>query len=159
MRVLAALTGSPPAFFAPDNFTFGTPLDRSPLEAAIQQVAGVRAVEDITFRRRGVLDWAELPATLPARPQRGHPGRERPVAPRPRLDPTHRGGRGMTSDDANCPCDVFVHPEPLAIDAGLTTIPRQIADVPRVPPGDAGRHPDRSRRWRTGGPAATRTSA
>lgn len=27
----------------------------------------------------------------------------------------------------NCPCDVFVHPQPLAIDAGLTTIPRQIA--------------------------------
>jgi hypothetical protein len=28
---------------------------------------------------------------------------------------------------ANCPCDVFVHPEPLSIHAGLTTIPRQIA--------------------------------
>jgi hypothetical protein len=28
---------------------------------------------------------------------------------------------------ANCPCDVFVHPEPLSIDAGLSVIPRQIA--------------------------------
>lgn len=27
----------------------------------------------------------------------------------------------------NCPCDEFVHPRPLTIDAGLTTIPRQIA--------------------------------
>jgi hypothetical protein len=62
VRVIAALTGSPTSFFAADNFTFGNPLDRSPLEAAIQHVAGVRAVEDITFRRRGVLDWAALPA-------------------------------------------------------------------------------------------------
>ena len=36
----------------------------------------------------------------------------------------------MTTKAANCPCDVFVHPEPLSIDAGLTTIPRQIATFP-----------------------------
>lgn len=29
--------------------------------------------------------------------------------------------------DANCPCDVFVHPQPLVIDAGLPVLPRQIA--------------------------------
>ncbi len=53
----------------------------------------------------------------------------------------------MTGPDrANCPCDVFVHPEPLAIDAGLTTIPRQLADFARVPPGDAGRLPTGTRR-------------
>ena len=27
----------------------------------------------------------------------------------------------------SCPCDVFLHPEPLSIDAGLSVIPRQIA--------------------------------
>ena len=32
-----------------------------------------------------------------------------------------------TPNSPNCPCDAFVHPEPLAIDAGLVTIPRQIA--------------------------------
>lgn len=44
-------------FFHPDRFTFGTPLDRSELEAAIQRVAGVKAVEYIAIRRRGRFDW------------------------------------------------------------------------------------------------------
>ena len=63
VRVAAALSGSPTAFFSPDQFTFGTSLERARLEAAIQDVAGVRAVEDITFRRRGFFDWGPLPAT------------------------------------------------------------------------------------------------
>jgi hypothetical protein len=45
------------AFFSPDNFTFGTPLERSEVESAIQNVPGVRAVEDIQIRRRGWFDW------------------------------------------------------------------------------------------------------
>jgi hypothetical protein len=44
-------------FFDPDSFTFGTPLDRSALEAAIQRVAGVRAVEYLAIRRRGWFSW------------------------------------------------------------------------------------------------------
>jgi hypothetical protein len=44
-------------FFDPDHFTFGTPLDRSELEAAIQEVPGVKAVESILIRRRGRFDW------------------------------------------------------------------------------------------------------
>ena len=40
-------------FFDPDNFTFGTVLDRSELEARIQNVPGVRAVKQITIARRG----------------------------------------------------------------------------------------------------------
>jgi hypothetical protein len=40
-------------FFDPDNFTFGTVLDRSELEAAIQNAAGVRAVKEIEIARRG----------------------------------------------------------------------------------------------------------
>ena len=35
------------------------------------------------------------------------------------------------SQPANCPCDVFVHPSPLSIDAGLSTLPRQIAALPQ----------------------------
>ncbi len=46
-----------PGFFDPDRFTFGTPLDRSELEAAIQRVPGVRAVENMDYRRRGWFDW------------------------------------------------------------------------------------------------------
>jgi hypothetical protein len=42
-----------PGFFSPDNWTFGTALERAQLEAAIQEVPGVRAVEDIFIRRRG----------------------------------------------------------------------------------------------------------
>ncbi|HKI45337.1 MAG TPA: baseplate J/gp47 family protein [Balneolales bacterium] len=44
-------------FFSPDHFTFGTLLERSVLEAAIQAVPGVRAVEAISFRRRGWFGW------------------------------------------------------------------------------------------------------
>lgn len=40
-------------FFDPDNFTFGTPLDRSELETAVQRVPGVRAVKEIWIARRG----------------------------------------------------------------------------------------------------------
>jgi hypothetical protein len=40
-------------FFDPDHFTFGTPLDRSELEAAVQRVHGVRAVERIWIARPG----------------------------------------------------------------------------------------------------------
>jgi hypothetical protein len=57
VRVMTALTGSPAAFFSDDNFTFGTALDRARLEAVIQNVSGVLAVEDISFRRRGAFDW------------------------------------------------------------------------------------------------------
>lgn len=49
--VLEALTG-PSGFFGPDNFTFGTPLRRSALEAVVQSVPGVRAVHRITLRAR-----------------------------------------------------------------------------------------------------------
>jgi hypothetical protein len=44
-------------FFSPDNFTFGTPLNRSTLEATIHSIVGVQAVEKIRFRRRGWFDW------------------------------------------------------------------------------------------------------
>jgi hypothetical protein len=61
-RVLEALFGKGgirprPGFFAPDNFTFGTPLERSQLEAVIQNVGGVKAVEQILIRRRGWFGW------------------------------------------------------------------------------------------------------
>ena len=54
-RVTDALTA--PGFFDPSNFTFGQPLSRSALEAAIQCVAGVRAVEELTIRRRRRPGW------------------------------------------------------------------------------------------------------
>jgi hypothetical protein len=61
-RVMTALFGSNgyPAvigYFSPDRFTFGTVLERSTLEAAIQEVPGVLAVEWIRYRRRGWFDW------------------------------------------------------------------------------------------------------
>lgn len=49
-----------PGFFSPDNFTFGTALDRAKLEAAIQAVSGVRAVEEVRIRRRGWFDWRDF---------------------------------------------------------------------------------------------------
>lgn len=47
----------PPGFFAPDNFTFGQPLYRSALEAAVQAVPGVAHVEAIRIRVLGKGDW------------------------------------------------------------------------------------------------------
>jgi hypothetical protein len=60
--VMAILTGTKdirerPGFFSADNFTFGTALERSRLEYAIQEVPGVRAVKGIKIRRRGWFDY------------------------------------------------------------------------------------------------------
>ncbi|HEV2956324.1 MAG TPA: baseplate J/gp47 family protein [Xanthobacteraceae bacterium] len=41
-------------FFYPDRFTFGMALERSALEAAIQEVVGVAGVTSVQYRRRGV---------------------------------------------------------------------------------------------------------
>lgn len=54
-RVIAALAS--PGLFNPDNFTFGQPLRRSALEAAIQNVPGVKGVEEIRIRVRRRRDW------------------------------------------------------------------------------------------------------
>jgi predicted phage baseplate assembly protein len=68
LAVMRALVGKRgvrpvPAFFDPDRFTFGTALDRSELEAAVQRVPGVRAVKAIYIARRG---WfAEQPMVDP----------------------------------------------------------------------------------------------
>ncbi|MDA9504177.1 hypothetical protein XI09_05245 [Bradyrhizobium sp. CCBAU 11386] len=57
-RLIAALSpagsvGNTAGFFAPDNFSFGQPLERSALEAAIQQVPGVAGVLCVHYRVRG----------------------------------------------------------------------------------------------------------
>ena len=68
-RVLQALLGDPERpraayFFDPDHFVFGSPLNRAALEAAVQAVPGVRAVEAVVYRRRGHFDWRPLPAVV-----------------------------------------------------------------------------------------------
>jgi hypothetical protein len=64
-RVLEALLGKSgvrarSGFFSPDNFTFGTSLDRSSLEAVIQNVSGVRAVKGMRIHRRGWYTWKKF---------------------------------------------------------------------------------------------------
>lgn len=51
-------------FFSPDNFTFGMPLRRSALEAAIQRIPGVRFVGPIQIRKRGVSGIREMDALI-----------------------------------------------------------------------------------------------
>ena len=52
-------------FFHFDNFTLGTPFQRSRLEAAIQQAPGVAGVIGITYRRRGTMTgFGSLPMTV-----------------------------------------------------------------------------------------------
>lgn len=65
VRVLIALFGekgirAKEGYFSPNRFTFGTLLQRSTLEAAIQAIPGVKAVERIQFRRRGWFGWQEF---------------------------------------------------------------------------------------------------
>ena len=68
--LLSALSASQSAegtlgFFHPDNFTFGMPLERSALEAAIQSTYGVAGVASILYRQRGVMrDYDNLPDTV-----------------------------------------------------------------------------------------------
>ena len=54
-RITRAL--APPGFFNPDNFTFGQPLRRSALEAAIQDTPGVKGVDEIRLRVRRRAEW------------------------------------------------------------------------------------------------------
>jgi hypothetical protein len=60
--VLLALFGDDGSggFFDPDHFSFGMPLSRAALIAAIQAVPGVRAVEAMRVRRRGWFDWRDF---------------------------------------------------------------------------------------------------
>ena len=81
----AQLPNGTTGFFFLDRFTFGTPLERSALEAAIQSSYGVAGVVSIQYRERGVTPtWTCLPETLqvgpdqilrmdndPSRPERG----------------------------------------------------------------------------------------
>lgn len=54
-----------PAFFAPNQFSFGMPLERSRLEAAAQAVDGVAGVLSIQYRQRGLMaQAAELRSEL-----------------------------------------------------------------------------------------------
>jgi hypothetical protein len=67
VRVLEALFGRggfrPRAgFFDPDNFTFGTPLRRSALEAAVVSVEGVEAVTSMQIRAHGMTEFKEFEA-------------------------------------------------------------------------------------------------
>lgn len=88
VRVMEALfgkRGAQPGFFAPDNFTFGTPLRRSALEAATVAVEGVAAVTGIEIRTHGVTEFHDFEALAfeiaddeliwvensPLRPERG----------------------------------------------------------------------------------------
>ncbi|MGA8087132.1 MAG: hypothetical protein WCA10_07490 [Terracidiphilus sp.] len=62
----AKLPNGSAGFFYSDAFTFGTPLYRSALDAAIQSVPGVNGVLDIEYRRRGASDvFRTLPDILP----------------------------------------------------------------------------------------------
>jgi predicted phage baseplate assembly protein len=56
---LVALFGDG-GFFDPDNFRFGSPLDRAALIGVLQGVPGVRAVEGMRVRRRGWFDWRDF---------------------------------------------------------------------------------------------------
>ena len=61
-------TNDSAGFFFADRFTFGTPLYRSRLEAAIQEVPGVAGVRAVTYRKRGnFADFVDMPeAVAPA---------------------------------------------------------------------------------------------
>jgi hypothetical protein len=64
-KVIEALTGKKSiqrktGYFFADAFTFGTLLNRSSLEAAIQSVPGVNAIILIRYKRRGWFPWTNF---------------------------------------------------------------------------------------------------
>jgi predicted phage baseplate assembly protein len=60
--IVGALSAARGGFFAPDNFSFGQPLERSTLEAAIQRVTGVAGVLCVHYRLRDRMGgFAEMP--------------------------------------------------------------------------------------------------
>lgn len=79
------LTNGATGFFYYDNFTFGQPLERSALEAAIQKSYGVAGVVSIQYRERGLTSgFIDMPDQVeigsdqilrvdndPSRPERG----------------------------------------------------------------------------------------
>jgi uncharacterized phage protein gp47/JayE len=61
----ARLPNDSMGFFYPDRWSFGMPLERSALEAAIQSADGVAGVVAIAYRQRGViLNYIDLPDTV-----------------------------------------------------------------------------------------------
>ena len=95
-------------FFHPDNFTFGAPLERSALEAAVQDVPGVDGVTELRVPppRTHVRVRADARHGR-GRDRRDRASRQRPQSPRRRLV-SRRGRRGEVTDV--CPDDVVVHP-------------------------------------------------
>jgi predicted phage baseplate assembly protein len=68
-RAIGTGAGDRAGFFFADRFTFGTPLYRSRLEAAIQNVPGVAGVHAITYRKRGSFaGFADLPEVIAPAP-------------------------------------------------------------------------------------------
>lgn len=64
-RLGSADRGGTSGFFFADRFTFGSPLYRSRLEAAIQEVPGVLGVRSITYRQRGSFSgFADMPEAV-----------------------------------------------------------------------------------------------
>ena len=116
-------------FFHPDRFTFGTALERSAVEAAIQEVPGVD----------GVLARALPPARAHARVHhharrgagragRDRARRQRPQPARARLAAGRGGGRQVSTPV--CPCDVFVHPRTISNPAGLPFVHYRVGEYP-----------------------------
>jgi hypothetical protein len=62
-RIIRALEPTGGGYFHPDRFTFGQPLVRADLEAAIARVEGVRAVLDLAVRQRGQTGWTYFQTT------------------------------------------------------------------------------------------------
>jgi hypothetical protein len=66
LAALFGTAGQGGGFFDPDNFTFGMPLSRAALIAALQGVPGVRGVEAMRVRRPGYFEWRSFDElTLP----------------------------------------------------------------------------------------------
>jgi hypothetical protein len=56
-------------FFHPDRFTFGVALERSAIEAAVEEVPGVDGVIDVRYRRRGhTPGFVKMPDFVPVAP-------------------------------------------------------------------------------------------
>ena len=75
----ASIVNGQPGFFNPDNFTFGDPLQRSRLETAVQNAAGVSGVLCVHYRNRTRSQvFVEMPDEVTVGIESDHSLRQRP---------------------------------------------------------------------------------
>ena len=150
-----------PGFFAPGQLRFGTPLERSELEAAVQRAHGVDGVVLTDYRRRGyVPDFVPMPEVVtvgrdeiirvdndPSRPDRGS------------IRVVVRGGQMSCQCGCGGACGELPTKFPITNPSGLRAARLPGRHVRHIPPRAAAAPAPARPSWTSGGLPRAATSA